>query len=133
MCSFSGVVWVRLICLVRPKEAQKNTEERKHIKNFIQHVYTRSCDSKLQSGGAIWNGGEIKFLKRSKVLFESNEAGYDDETGSGGVGGHVANYGALVFRNEAIFDSGRSGSSGGAIYFRPNSNVFEPTRGVGLT
>jgi len=63
-------------------------------------MYTCSCDAKLQNGGAIWNGGEIKFLKKSSTEFKQND---------GGVGGHVFNLGALIFRGEAVFESGFCG------------------------
>lgn len=88
---------------------------------------TCTCDVKRQDGGAIWNGGEIKFLKNSEVKFDGNVA----QTQTNGRGGHIFNLGALVFRSEAVFESGLSGGQGGALYFRPEFN-FEPPRGVGM-
>ena len=82
---------------------------------------------KPQNGGAIWNAGEVKFLKNSMVKFESNVA----TTQVAGRGGHVYNLGSLVFRNEVVFESGLSGGQGGALYFRPVF-TFEPPLGVGM-
>lgn len=90
-------------------------------------VITCTCDVKWQDGGGIWNGGEIKFLKNSEVKFDGNVA----QTQTNGRGGHIFNLGALVFRSEAVFESGLSGGQGGALYFRPDFD-FEPPRGVGM-
>lgn len=107
---------------------RQGTQESKH-----KHTQSKSdtctctCDIKRQDGGAIWNGGEIKFLKNSDVKFDGNVA----QTQTNGRGGHIFNLGALVFRSEAVFESGLSGGQGGALYFRPEFN-FEPPRGVGM-
>lgn len=68
------------------------------------------CLSIWQQGGSIFNaeGAELKFLKKAKVTF--------DESYAQGNGGHIANYGSLVFRNTAWFNNGLSEGSGGAIY-----------------
>lgn len=62
----------------------------------------------LQEGGAIYNEGDMKFLKRSPVYFGENESVKN--------GGSVYNKGSFVIRNESLFTESRSGGSGGAIF-----------------
>ncbi len=62
------------------------------------------------------------------VKFDGNDVFFENPNGKGG---HIFNLGAFVFRGEVVFESGVSGSNGGAIYFHPNFG-FESPRGVGM-
>lgn len=61
-----------------------------------------------KDGGAIFNAGEFKFLKKAHPTFQNNYAGNN--------GAQVYNSGTMLFKYGATFNIGVSGGSGGAIY-----------------